>query len=140
MTTLQETTVYLDEGLIGLPTMREAVLSPLADYKPFFWLISATDARTRFLLVNPNEIFPDYEPNVPEEIRARLGLQGEEKPLIFSIVRISSDWTNTKINLRAPVFINPATRRAAQAILADTKFGLNESLPAHLETAEKGSK
>lgn len=133
-----ETVLHFEEGIVGFPAMRQAALVRLPDYEPFWWLASLTDPHTKFLVVDPREIFTDYEPALPAEIAARLDLQSAEKPLIFSTVKISSDWTNTTINLRAPLFVNAATKRGAQAILSGTNFRHDERLPESVLSEEKG--
>ena len=136
--TQNETVLHFDEGLIGLPALREAALVRLPDYEPFWWLASLSDPHTKFLVVEPQQIFPDYEPVLPDEIAARLDLRRGEKPLILSTVKISSDWTNTTINLRAPLFVNEATKHGAQAVLSGSDFRLDQPLPENLLEAEKG--
>lgn len=128
----EETNIHFDEGLIGLPNLRETLLKRLPEFEPFFWLASAEDANVRFLIVESNEIFPNYQPVAPPEVLARLSLNKEEKPLVFSLVQMSSDWTKTRVNLRAPLFINAANNRGAQAILPASEFRLDETLPANL--------
>jgi flagellar assembly factor FliW len=136
--TSDETVLNFEEGIIGFPAMRQAMLVRLPDYEPFWWLASLNDPHTKFLVVNPREIYPDYEPVLPAEIAARLDLHSEDKPLIFSTVKISSDWTKTTINLRAPLFVNAATKRGAQAILSGTDFRHDERLPQTVLEEEKG--
>ena len=110
----------LKGGLIGFPEMCRAVLIPLAGYEPFCWLASIDDEKARFIVVNPQQIFADYEPD----------LEASESELqALAIVKISSDWKKTTVNLRAPIFVNPETRRAAQVILDKSNYGLAEALP-----------
>lgn len=110
------------EGLVGLPELRRAVLIPLDDCEPFFWLASTDDVRTRFVVVNPHSIFTDYEPTAFTGKSA-----GGET---FVIVKISSDWRKTTVNLRAPIFINDEDRSGVQVVLTDSPYRLSESLPA----------
>lgn len=107
------------EGLIGLPEMRRAVLIPLDEYQPFCWLASLDDEKNRFLVVNPNEIYSDYEPAASHESKLKT----------LTIVKISSDWTKTTVNLRAPIFINAETKSGFQSVLPETKYNLAETLP-----------
>lgn len=136
--TSDETVLNFKEGLIGFPNLRQAALVRLPDYEPFWWLASLNDPHTKFLVVDPREIFPAYQPDLPNEIAARLDLESDEKPLIFSTVKISSDWTNTTVNLRAPLFVNAATKSGAQAILSGTNFRHDEPLPQDVLEGEKG--
>lgn len=110
------------EGLIGLPKMRRAVLIPMDEYQPFCWLASLDDEKNRFIVVNPHEIFPDYAPLIPQEL-------SETDLQTLAIVKISSDWQNTTINLRAPIFVNSKTQKAAQVVLTESRYDLAESLP-----------
>ena len=123
--------IRFDEGLIGLPNFNRAALVALPDYAPFCWLAALDDSNTRFLVVNPHEVFDRFEPPTPADVNSRLDLQKQDS-LILSIVKISSDWNKTTINLRAPIFINPISKHGAQAILSETNYKLDESLPQEI--------
>ena len=112
--------INFGEGLIGFPEMRRAVLIPLSEYEPFCWLASLDDEKVRFVVVNPNQIFADYKPDF--EI-------AEAETQTLAIVKVSSDWRKTTVNLRAPIFISPQTRSAAQIILSNNDYKYAESLP-----------
>lgn len=108
------------EGLIGMPDMRRAVLVPMAEFEPFCWLASIENEKNRFIVVDPNAIFAAYEPFSNDEASA--GLQ------TLAIVKISSDWAKTTVNLRAPLVINRDTQKGAQVILSDTNYQFAESV------------
>ena len=112
--------IRFDEGLIGLPEMRRAVLIPLPECEPFCWLASVDDEKNRFIVVNPQEIYLDYQPAAPETIQPSQTL---------AIVKVASDWTKTTVNLRAPMFIDTDARRGAQCVLTENNYCLAESLP-----------
>jgi len=107
------------EGLIGLPEMRKAVLLPMSDYEPFYWLASLESEGNRFVVVNPHQIFTGYD--VSEATKADL--------TTLAIVKISSDWNKTTINLRAPLFIDPETKAGKQVVLNRSEYLFAESLP-----------
>ena len=108
-----------DEGLIGFPEMRRAVLIPLDEFQPFCWLASIDDEKNRFIVVNPKTIYPDYQPD---------GEIADEKLQPLAIVKLTSDWQQTTVNLRAPIFVNAETRRAAQIILDKSEYKYAENL------------
>ena len=115
------------EGLIGLPQMRRAALIPLNDFSPFCWLVSVDDEKFRFLVVNPQEIYNDFNSNVPKN----MGLSADDSLKSLAIVKISSDWRKTTVNLRAPIFIDEKTKRGTQYILNNSKYKLAENLPSN---------
>lgn len=124
----EENVLHFVEGLIGLPNLKQAVLIPLDDYEPFCWLASLNDEQNRFLVVNPSEIFADYNENLSLEISLEEKLE-KDQTKILAIVKMSSEWQQTTINLRAPIIVNCNTKKAAQLILSNTKFQHSESLP-----------
>lgn len=113
--------ITFNEGLIGLPGLRQMVLVRQSSIEPFLWLASLEVQGMAFLVVDPHMVFPDYE-----------GLKtGEsERPLLLALVKLESEWSETTINLRAPLVVNPTTKRGLQTILSDSNYSLAERLPA----------
>lgn len=121
--------ITFDEGLIGLPHLRRMVLVRQSNIAPFMWLASLDDSQAAFLVVNPQALFPRYQPLVSAEISLRLGLAAGEQPLALSIVMIMPEWMQSTINLRAPLLICARTMKSAQIVLTETAYKLNEPLP-----------
>lgn len=115
--------INFTEGLIGLPKMRRAVLVPMNEYLPFCWLASLDDENNRFIVIDPQAVFPDYAPEIPAE-------NGKSELQKLVIVKISSDWEKTTVNLRAPIFYNSETRKGAQIVLTESTYNLAETIPA----------
>ena len=117
-----EEIIHFNEGLVGLPEMRRAVLIPIAEFEPFCWLASMEDEKTRFIVVNPDEIFSDYDPS-------EFVILNENETKTLVIVKINSDWQKTTVNLRAPILINSLSNRGVQLVLTDSPYRLSENLP-----------
>lgn len=113
--------VNFAEGLVGLPEMRRAVVIPMAEYEPFCWLASVEDETNRFIVVNPHEIFAGYQTAVPA------GSTVEDLKTL-AIVKISSDWQKTTVNLRAPIVIDTARGRGTQFVLTESSYSLTEPI------------
>ena len=112
-------------GIIGFPELRSAALIPIPDFEPFYWLASLDDETTRFIVLNPREIYPEYSLQTPKEISSVINsVDG-----IFAIVKISSDWEKTTVNLRAPIILNKELKKGVQLILGDSEYRLYEALP-----------
>jgi flagellar assembly factor FliW len=114
--------INFNEGLIGLPHIRRAVLIPLPDCEPFYWLASMDDEKFRFVVVNPHEIFPEYNPS-------EFVIFNDSQTKILAIVKVSSDWQKTTVNLRAPILINKESNRGLQMVLSESPYHLEETLP-----------
>lgn len=114
--------INFTEGLVGLPEMRRAVLIPLPEFAPFCWLASMEDEKTRFIVVNPYDIFADYNPS-------EFVILNETETKTLVTVKISSDWRKTTVNLRAPIFINTESNRGVQLVLSESPYRLSENIP-----------
>lgn len=125
-----------EEGLIGLPHLRRMVFVRQLDIFPFLWLASLDDAEIAFLVIDARTLYPDYQPAISDEVRARVSLDSEAKPLALAIVTIAQDWTKSTVNLRAPLFVNAAAMSGAQAALVSSTYKLDEPLPLSAETIE----
>lgn len=110
------------EGLIGLPQIRRAVVVSMNELEPFCWLAPLDNDDTRFVVVNPHEIFDGYE---PENYKPELA----DRANTFAIVTIASNWEQTTINLRAPIIVDPVTKAASQQILSDSPYHFAETIP-----------
>lgn len=113
--------ITFSEGLIGMPDMRRAVLVPMQEFEPFYWLASVDSEKNRFIVVDPNLIFGEYEPFTST------GLPNDQLKTL-AIVKVSSDWAKTTVNLRAPLVINNETRKGAQVILSESDYNFAESV------------
>lgn len=73
----------------------------------------------QFIVVPPTAFFPDYEAEIDETVAAELGIDQEhvDQVLVLAVVRAGATLADTTVNLRAPLVVNTATRRASQVIL-----------------------
>ncbi len=124
-----------DEGLIGLPQLRQMVLIHYTEIAPLLLLCSLEQPDVSFLMLEANAHFPDYAPQLPPNVRKQLGLADGEAPVILTTVTIAPEWTKSTINLRAPLVIAPTTMRGAQIVLTESHYQLAEPLPALEQTA-----
>ncbi|MBX5477596.1 MAG: flagellar assembly protein FliW [Pyrinomonas methylaliphatogenes] len=120
------------EGLIGLPRLRRMVLVKQTDVEPFLWLVPLDDERIAFLVVDPRALFPGYAPSFPAELRDRIGLGEDEKPLMLSIVVVGRDLRSSTVNLRAPLIISPRSMRGTQVVLTESDYRVDHPLPVAL--------
>jgi flagellar assembly factor FliW len=120
--------ITFSEGLIGMPQVRRMVLINREDVAPFLWLAAVEDD-TAFLVIDPKVCVAGYEPILPDAVQQLTGDAPNESRLMLAIVTIAPDWTKSTINLRAPIVISPSTMQAAQIVLTDSPYKLNEPLP-----------
>lgn len=83
-----------------------------------------------FIVVPPTAFYPDYAPEIADEVVADLGIDRVEDVLVLLVVRAGASLADTTVNLRAPLLVNVANRRASQVILDDQDLSLNAPLVA----------
>src|SRR5262245_33954803 len=106
--------ITFEEGLIGLPHLRQMVLISQPDLAPFLWLASVNGPELAFIVMDPQGQFSSYTPLIPAQIQVRLGLVNGESPVLLTIARITAEWQQSTVNLRAPLVIAAGTMRGAQ--------------------------
>ena len=121
-------------GLPGFPDARRFVLVRLGDeLSPFSVLRSLDDAPEtssglEFVVTHPGLFFPDYEPEIDDDVAGRLELKSAEDALLLVIVTVADPVAASTANLLGPIIVNRHTRAAAQAVLGSTGYATREAL------------
>lgn len=75
------------------------------------------DSDLRFLVVPPSPFFPDYAPEIDDDMAERLGLRSAEDALVLVVLTAGASLAQSTANLIAPIVVNRSTHRAAQVVL-----------------------
>jgi flagellar assembly factor FliW len=121
--------IQFEEGLIGLPQLRRMVLINYTEIAPLLLLCPLDDPQVAFLVLEAKAHVPDYAPSFADSVRTQLGLAADEEPVLLVTVTIAPEWTQSTLNLRAPLVIAPTTMRGAQIVLTDGHYQLAAPLP-----------
>ncbi len=85
----------------------------------FIWLQSVEEPELCFILVQPDLITDQYSPELPPEAKKLLG---DGDYMCWLLVSLREPFTDSTVNLKSPIVVNPELHRAAQ-------FVLEENLP-----------
>ena len=130
-----------DEGIIGYPHMQHFFMIHDAEQEnrsEISWMQSVEEPAFALPVINPLVIEPTYNPSVEDELLNQLGEIGEDGFLVLSTLRVPPDITQMTINLRAPLIINPQTRKCRQIIVEDERY--NVRFPAYDVLKKRGEK
>jgi flagellar assembly factor FliW len=108
-------TIDLAVPMPGFPRHRQFVLVRLNDEGLLYALTSIEDPELRFLVAPPEPFFPDYAPEIEDEVFAALNTSDPDRLLL--LVVITAGVNETTANLLAPIVVDRDTRRAMQVIL-----------------------
>lgn len=120
VTTLIDTDIPVIElvhAMPGFPDLHKFALVQLDDTGRLSSLTSLEQPDLRFLVAPPGPFFPDYVPEVNDDVVAELGIEQLDDVLLLVVLNAGGSLAETTANLAAPVLVNTATRRAAQVIL-----------------------
>lgn len=78
----------------------------------------------QFLVVRPAPFYPDYAPEIGDDVVAELGVASADDVVVLLVVNAGPALADTTVNLRAPLVVNTATRRARQVVLDDPELPL----------------
>ncbi|HWJ81078.1 MAG TPA: flagellar assembly protein FliW [Nocardioides sp.] len=122
--------IELAHPMPGFPDEERFALVRLDEDGVLMGFRSLSREDLQFVVVPPGPFYPDYTPELDDETVAELGIDTAEDVLVLLVVHAGDSLAATTVNLRAPIVINRATRRAAQVILEDPDLPLDAPLVA----------
>lgn len=113
--------ISFPHGLLGFETLQSFVLLD-ASQPPFYWLQSLDEPDIAFVMIDPTVFKPDYGPDVPPEDLEEIGADGNEEPLVLTIVTIPEQQELMTANLQGPIIVNRQTKIGRQAITRNPRW------------------
>lgn len=134
--------ITLERGMIGFPDLQKFALiydeEKGLKASSVMWLQSMDDTQVAFPVMQPNQIKPDYNPMVSDEMLIPLGELNEDNTYVLVTLTAMPKKEDTTVNLKAPIVINTETKRGCQLIVDDdypVKFKIYEALKEKKEKA-----
>jgi flagellar assembly factor FliW len=118
MTLPQRSTILFPAGLPGFEACRRFVLMYSEEVDPGVCLKGLDEPAPTFFLMDPRRVSSSYKCQLSAADRARLGAATSEGCVWLVMVSLAGN--QPRVNLRAPIVINPATMRGIQVVPADT--------------------
>jgi flagellar assembly factor FliW len=125
-----EDVLTFTNGIPGLVEYKKFVLLP-ADSEaetPFFFLQSIENKGLSLFLVNPFQMFKDYDVELDEKTIESLKITNEADVLLFTIITVNNTLQDSTTNLKAPIVINVKEKLGTQMILDHKKFLIRQPL------------
>lgn len=139
-----EKVITLEGGMIGFPFLQKFTLifdeEKEKKATSIMWLQSMDEGEVAFPVMHPNEIKPDYNPTVNDEMLASLGKLDDENTYVLVTVTAATEAKETTVNLKAPIVINTDTKKGCQIIVEDdypVKFNLYQAMQERKKKEEE---
>ena len=104
----------------GFPANRRFVLIRVTEEGVLYALTAVDDPELRFLVVPPAPFFPDYAPEIENEVFAALNTRDPDRLLVMVV--ITAGLKDTTANLLAPIIVDRDSRRAMQVVLTGSNM------------------
>ncbi len=104
----------------GFPAHQQFVLVRLNDQGLLYAFTSVQNPDLRFLVAPPEPFFPDYAPEIENEVFAALNTKDPDRLLVMVV--ITAGVNETTANLLAPIIVDRDSRRAMQVVLNDSNM------------------
>ena len=125
-----EKILKFENGLPGFPECTRLIVMDHDRDTPLKWLQSVDQPEVAFLIIEPSQIMTSYQLDVPTSVLNLIGWRDDLKEADITIfVILNVEEGELMANLRAPVVVNIADRRAFQMILED------QSIPVRYRVA-----
>ena len=136
-----EKIINFPSGIIGFPELTDFALIHEEEKgtDTIHWLQSLQEPAFAMPVMDPLIVCPDYNPEVDDELLNSIGEIVPEELLVMVTVTIPKDIKNMTVNLKGPMVINAAQRKATQVIVEgdeyQVKFPIYEILNKKKEKA-----
>ena len=132
--------IHFPSGIVGFPELTEFTL--LHDEEKgagsIHWLQSIQEPGFAMPVMDPLLVCPDYNPEVDDELLKPLGGLDPEEILVLVTVTVPSDLKKMSVNLRGPVIINAAAKKACQVIVEGEGYQVNYPIYEILSARKAG--
>jgi flagellar assembly factor FliW len=113
-------TIHMAVPMPGFPAHRDFVLVRLNEDGLLYAFTSIQDPDLRFLVAPPEPFFPDYAPEIDDEVFAALNTKDPDRLLLMAVITAGTD--ETTANLMAPIVVDRDSMRAAQVVLSGSGY------------------
>ena len=108
-------------GIPGFPDARRFALVRVEGVADPFSVLRCIDMPgLEFVVVPAAAFFPDYAPELGDDVAAELELTDADDALVLLILTINADTGSVTANLAGPVVVNVRTGQAEQVVLVDS--------------------
>jgi flagellar assembly factor FliW len=113
-------TITMAVPMPGFPAHREFVLVRLNEDGLLYAFTSIQDPELRFLVAPPEPFFPDYAPEIENEVFSALNTRDADRLLLLTVITAGVE--ETTANLLAPIVVDRDSMRAMQVVLSGSGY------------------
>lgn len=132
----KEKIINFPKGLPGFPDETEFIILDFPNNTAFQLLQSIKTSALAFVITNPYLFYQEYTLNLDNSLVDLLGIKHQEDVAVYSIVTLNNPFSESTLNLRAPIIINSARFEGKQFILNDSDYSSRASITPQTKGAK----
>ena len=119
-----EKIIHFPNGIIGFPELTDFAMihDEEKGTDTIHWLQSLQEPAFAMPVMDPLIVCPDYNPEVDDELLNSIGEIVPEELLVMVTVTVPKDIKNMTVNLKGPMVINAAQRKATKVIVEGDEY------------------
>ena len=136
----EDKVIHFVNGIIGFPELKEFALvfdEEKGNISEIRWMQSIQEPNFAIPVIDPLTIRSDYNPVVEDELLTSVGEIRPEELLVLVTITVPADITQMSINLKAPIIINAASKKACQIIVEGDAYQVKYPIYDILQVAKK---
>ncbi|MDD3138423.1 MAG: flagellar assembly protein FliW [Lachnospiraceae bacterium] len=136
----EDKVIHFVNGIIGFPELKEFALvfdEEKGNSSEIRWMQSIQEPNFAIPVIDPLTIRSDYNPVVEDELLTSVGEIRPEELLVLVTITVPADITQMSINLKAPIIINAASKKACQIIVEGDDYQVKYPIYDILQAAKK---
>jgi flagellar assembly factor FliW len=123
--------IVFEQGLPGIFDVNQFILLFDEEDDTYCWMQCVEDGDLAFVLMDVPKILPDYAPRIAPTQLTGLG----EDYKIYNIAIIPEEPRDMRVNLKAPIVINPHTQKGKQVIADNPEYSVRHYLFEDVENS-----
>ena len=128
--------ISMPDGMVGFNERQFFILNP-GNGGPFSWFQALDNPGLAFVVVDPDQFFPEYQVKLTREEYDKLQLEPGDEMVLLCVATMAPDPRQITINLQGPIVVNPAKMIARQVVM-DGNYASRHLLFAPREPATPG--
>jgi flagellar assembly factor FliW len=126
----EEEVFTFPQGIPGFENSKEYILLPASEEEksPFFFLQSVAEKELSLFLLDPFQMFGDYDVEIDNKVIEALHIKSENDVLLFTTVTVNSTLNDSTTNMKAPIVLNVKEKLGAQIILEKNDYIIKQPL------------
>lgn len=124
----EEEIIQFVHGLPGFLEEKDFILLPLDENSPYFIMQSVMSPELGFVVTEPFWFLKNYEFELTSYEKEALKISQDSQIKVLTILSLKDPFTDTTVNLQAPIIINNSKTLAKQIILDVANYSTRHRL------------